>query len=49
MKSYDNYPEKLKKSKAYLDITLQNIRKNYHIKESFFKKLQRFFKKILKK
>ena len=49
MKNDEFYPTKIKKSKLYIDITMQNIRENYHIKEGFFYKLRRFIKKILKK
>jgi hypothetical protein len=49
MKNDEFYPIKIKKSKLYIDITLQNIRENYHIKESFFYKLRKIIKKILKK
>jgi hypothetical protein len=49
MESNEFFPSKIKKSKFYIDITLQNVRENYHIKENFFQKLRKIIKKLLRK
>jgi len=43
------YPNKIRKSKLYIEATLKDIEENYHIKRSFFKKLLLSIKKIFSK
>jgi len=45
----DFYPNKIRKSKLYIEATLQDIYQNYHVKRSFFKKVFRFIKRVFSK
>jgi len=45
----DFYPNKIRKSKLYIDATLKDIYENYHIKRSFFQKVIKAIKRVFSK